>query len=204
MSLSGIYTQLRISVMKNNRSGMLLKLALSFAASISLWSQLTLAASTQDLNDLVNLLDAQGISVSTNPGALTGEKSVVVISRGRLTDTQVAVYHDKYNSQLLVLPLTTKLLDESVISDDDEEAAQQRDELFATALTQGAMFYLYINPSHFNISVNDLSELLTPLLAADFQNKFRESRFAELPTEYIQQWAVSLGNAEPEYAGGYK
>jgi hypothetical protein len=46
--------------------------------------------------------------------------------------------------------------------------------------------------------------MLTPLLADSFQDKLRDSRFAVLPAEYIQQWAVSLGNAEPEYTGGYK
>ncbi|MFQ3322316.1 MAG: hypothetical protein ACI90U_000122 [Pseudomonadales bacterium] len=190
--------------MKNNLSGIALKFAISFVAGISLWSQLTLASSTEDLNALVDLLDERGISISTNPSALSGEKNVVVISRGPLTDTQVAVYNDKYDGQLLLLPLTTKLLDESIINDDEEEVTQERDKLFATALTQGTMVYLYINPSHFKNSATTLSDMLTPLLASDFQDKLNDSRFAALPAEYIQQWAVSLGNAEPEYAGGYK
>ncbi|MFT6310800.1 MAG: hypothetical protein ACJAQS_001166 [Porticoccus sp.] len=190
--------------MKNNLSGIALKFAISFVAGISLWSQLTLASSTDDLNTLVDLLDDRGISISTNPSALSGEKNVVVISRGPLTDTQVAVYNDKYHGQLLVLPLTTKLLDESIINDDEEDATQERDKLFATALKQGTMVYLYINPSHFKNSATTLSDMLTPLLASDFQDKLNDSRFAALPAEYIQQWAVSLGNAEPEYTGGYK
>jgi hypothetical protein len=49
-----------------------------------------------------------------------------------------------------------------------------------------------------------LADMLTPFLADSFQDKLRDSRFAVLPAEYIQQWAVSFGNAEPEYTGGYK
>ena len=189
--------------MKNNYSRIVLESALIFAACISLWSQLTLANSTEDLTALVNLLDEQGISISTNPSTLLGEESVVVLSQGKLTDRKVHIYNDKYDGQLLALPLTIKLLDESVING-DEETAQERDKLFAMALTQGSMVYLYINPNHFKGSVNVLSDMLKPLLDGDFQDKLEDSRFAALPAEYIQQWSVSIGDVEPEYAGGYK
>ena len=43
-----------------------------------------------------------------------------------------------------------------------------------------------------------------PPLDGDFQDKLEDSRFATLPAEYVQQWSVSIGNVEPEYAGGYK
>lgn len=43
-----------------------------------------------------------------------------------------------------------------------------------------------------------------PPLDGDFQDKLEDSRFAMLPAEYVQQWSVSIGNVEPEYAGGYK
>lgn len=189
--------------MKNKHNPMALKLVLGFAASISLWAQITLASSTEDLTDLINLLDTRGISVSTNPSALLGEKSAVVLSRGQLTEAQVAAYNDKYDRPLLVLPLTTKLLDESVINDEEEDA-QERDKLFAAALSQGTIVYLYINPNHFNDSKDGFSDQLSQLLGEDFQNKLKNSRFAALPAEYIQQWGVSLGNVEPEYPGGYK
>jgi hypothetical protein len=153
---------------------------------------------------LAKLLDERGISTSTNPSALSGDERVVVVSRGQLTDTQVAVYRDNFNSSLLVLPLTTKLEGVSIHSDHGEESTQTRDRLFSEALTQGAIVYLYINPSHFSDSTSDLSDLLTPLLGAEFQDKLKDRHFAKLPAEYIQQWAVSLGNAKSEYDGGYK
>lgn len=187
--------------MKSNCRHMALKLALSFIACIGLWSQLALASSIEDVSTLVNLFDEKGISISTNPSALLDDRRVVVMSRGQLTDLQVSVYSDKYNSLPLVLPLTTKLLDDTL---GDDDTLQQRDKLFAAALMQGSIIYLYINPSHFKNSANNLSDLLTPLLESDFQDKLKDSRFAATPAEYMQQWAVSLGNAEPEYTGGYK
>jgi hypothetical protein len=190
--------------MRSNHSEMTFRRSLTFAACISLWSQFALASSSDELNTLVNLLSDRGISISTDPSALLGEKSIVVITRGQLTDMQVAVYRDHYEGKLLVLPFTAKLLDDSVISNDEKEAAREHDKLFASALTHGAMVYLYINPSHFSDSANVLSDMLTPLLADSFQDTLRDSRFAALPAEYIQQWAVSLGNAAPKYTGGYQ
>jgi hypothetical protein len=190
--------------MKNNYSLVGLNAVVVFVTCLSLWSQFSLANNTADLTALIHLLDESGISTTTDSSALLAEQAVVVISHGQLDDVQVATYNNQFSGQLLALPLTIKLSDDSSINNDEKETESERDRRFAAALKQDSIIYLYINASHFNGSVNTMSDKFGPLLENNFQTKLKAMRFAALPSEYIQQWAVSLGSVEPEYSGGYK
>lgn len=187
--------------MKNKSVNAVLTFCLGIYLAVC--SHLAFASDVDNIKGLVDLLRDKGVSVSTNTGDLLADENAIVLTTGQMNDGQVAKYHEQYGSFPLVLPLTAKLSGQSVDSDEKVKGLKT-DRVFAEALQQGSIVYLYLNHKQLESSATDLRSSLATLLDSGFQAELRSSDYAALPAEYIQQWLVSLGRLEPQYSGGYK